>query len=289
MKGDKKVNMKNNLLTIVFSFLVAVSFAEPVRSMLGAADNISCSDGPDYDPTFPGLVLRLNIQQEQLTCGITITMGADGLIDWGDGTVEQYIFKNLVQHTYSVAGEYIVYVDNADGFNATIKSQILDILKWKDGITSLSAVTYRNLTNVRSIAGSDTIVLGDWTFADSFHTDFGDDTIIGPFPRTTNIGFATFGGAYFLKYVLLDGVLTKMDSTYSFSELGNRLVPDDEGFKGVIRVGNTCQSLLEVTGFPGGAPTSTKWICSDGVVAYRNSIWQRIDVTGELFRNMDRR
>lgn len=245
--------------------------ASPIRSMLGTEDILF---DEDYDPAFPGLIVRVRIFPENLECSMTFS-GAAGIVQWGDGSKEYYNANTLVSHRYNIYGDYIVKVDNAVGFQAQKKSQVLDIVKWSDGMSGISALYYRNLTTIRTIAGNG-CNLPAWTFAEGFRTHYGDMTVVGPFPNTDRMRSYLFAYCYNLKTILMDGIIKGFD-TSPLAGVGRDLVPDADGYKTIIRVGNSCSDLLEVPGFPGDAPQTTKWICSDGIVAYKNGGWRKIN------------
>ena len=223
---------------------------------------------------FPGAIVTVRITSDNLECGMKL-FDSDGFIDWGDGEQSLAQQNNNASHIYQQAGDYQVRIDAITNFIFVTKSQVYEINKWPEGLKYLSATGYRNTTNCRFVAGWDGTSIPAWTFymcASNAEYIEGNESCAGPFPNVTKLESLSFSYMHKLKFLYLDGTIEAM-SRDSLSEIGLNLTTDDEGFKSVIRVANTCDSILAVANFPGGAPNATKWRCADGNVIYRGGGW----------------
>ena len=223
---------------------------------------------------FPGAIITVRITNDNLECGIRL-YDSDGIIDWGDGDQSWAQRNNNVSHIYQQAGDYQVRIDAITNFIFVTKSQVYEINKWPEGLKNLSATGYRNMTNCRLVAGWDGTSIPAWTFymcaSDAEYIE-GNESCAGPFPNITKLESLAFSYMRKLKFLYLDGIIESM-ARDSLSEIGLNLPADDQGYKCVIRVANTCDSLLAVANFPGGAPNYTKWRCADGNVIYIGGDW----------------
>ena len=223
---------------------------------------------------FPGAIITVRITNDNLECALRL-YDSDGIIDWGDGDQSLAQQNNNASHIYQQAGDYQVRIDAITNFIFGTKSQIYELNKWPEGLKYLSATGYRNMTNCRFIAGWDGTYIQEWTFymstRDAEYIE-GNESCAGPFPNVTKLESLAFSYMRKLKFLYLDGTIESMERD-SLSETGLNLPADAQGYKCVIRVANTCDSLLAVANFPGGAPNATKWQCADGNVIYRGKYW----------------
>ena len=78
---------------------------------------------PDPEPNQLKVLVRVvaeGVNQKYIDfhqiSGTTITAKEEGLVDWGDGTVEGFGYSSGQSHTYAAAGDYIITVtDNSGG------------------------------------------------------------------------------------------------------------------------------------------------------------------------------
>ena len=223
---------------------------------------------------FPGAIVTVRIISDNLKCGIKL-FDSDGIIDWGDGYQSLAQQNNNASHIYQQAGDYQVRIDAITNFIFDTKSQVYEINKWPEGLKYLSPTGYRNMSNCRFVAGWDGTSIKAWTFylcANNAEYVEGNESCAGPFPNVTKLESLAFSYMRKLKFLYLDGTIESMERD-SLSETGLNLPADAQGYKCVIRVANTCDSLLAVANFPGGAPNATKWRCADGNVIYRGGAW----------------
>ena len=223
---------------------------------------------------FPGAIITVRITNDNLECVIKL-YDSDGIIDWGDGYQSVAQRNNNVSHIYKQAGDYQVRIDATTNFICGQKSQLYEIIKWPEGLKYISSTGYRNTTNCRLVAGWDGTSIASWTFyscaRDAEYIE-GNESSVGPFPNVTKLESLAFSYMRKLKFLYLDGIIESM-ARDSLSETGLNLPADAQGYKCIIRVANTCDSLLAVADFPGGAPNATKWRCADGNVIYRGGYW----------------
>ena len=157
-------------------------------------------------------------------------------------------------------------------------------------VTQIGFFAFQRNSALVSISADSLLSIGQSSFQDCVSLEY------VAFPKLTSLGSAgAFSGDYNLKeahfpsfnsYVGGDTFrqCTKLETLelgtvlifYSaFTNMGNSVSPrvdaDGNEYKTLVILDMTASNVMSTTGFPGNAPTSTKFECSDGYIVYDTS------------------
>lgn len=181
--------------------------------------------------------------------------GTNILIDWGDGTIEEYSSETGAIHTYDEDIEHIITISNITSLNGNF-SGVSDSSNQTYGITK---VTLPN--NIREIT--------DGAFYGALITD-----IFIP-PNIEIIGDGVFVQCLNLKNIILsEGLTTIGNSPFAMTAIENIIIPSTVTSMGSSVFGGTGRTLKSI---------SFLWDSEETIIPYNSSTYARISPDNYTF------
>jgi len=210
-------------------------------------------------------VLFLNVTPESMTACIATCAPAVGsesiVIDWGDGTQNEYTHVSNATHTYSRDGEYMVTIsDDVSSFgyvsyNTDIRyrDMILELANLAPKVTSIEGYGFNNCHKMRGVMNLPSVnYIGGYAFGTTLGiTDF-------ILPSMRSLVQTSFYAGPSPAQMHVDNV-ERIDRSFFGYYNKNRL-------KDMYIANRTRDYVKRMSGFPFEATADTRFHCQDGIL-----------------------